>query len=317
MGTLPDQAVGAAHGKIILIGEHAVVYNEPAIAFPFPAAPVEVRVEKITDQSVLCSSYYSGPLQDIPESLNNIKMLIHTICRDFNQSFNGLKITIDSKIPPERGMGSSAAVATALTRALFSFYGEEIPQLELLKYVDKAETLAHGNPSGLDARVTSSYTPIYYRRGSQFTPLALTIEGYLISADTGIKGQTREAVEGVAKLLEAEPEATKEIIQTIGKLSVSAKEAIESNQIDCLGEQLTEAHFLLKKLTVSNNQLDRLVDTALEAEALGAKMTGGGRGGCMIALAKTKVQAEIIARHLMEAGAVQTWIHALGEKRHD
>lgn len=315
MKTLSDQAIGSAHGKIILIGEHAVVYNEPAIAFPFPAAPVEVKVEKTTGQTVLCSSYYNGLLPEMPESLINIKTLIHTICLDLKQSVNGLKITIESKIPPERGMGSSAAVATALTRALFSFYGEEVTQPELLRYVDMAETLAHGNPSGLDARVTSSYTPIYYRRGSQFIPLKLNLEGYLIAADTGIKGQTREAVEGVARLLEAEPAATEEIIQTIGKLSVSAKEAIEANQIGRLGEQLTEAHFLLKQLTVSNRRLDRLVETALESQALGAKMTGGGRGGCMIALAKTKTQADKIARHLMEAGAIQTWIHALGEKK--
>lgn len=317
MKTLSDQAVGSAHGKVILIGEHAVVYNEPAIAFPFPAAPVEVRVEKIRNQSIINSSYYNGLLQDLPDSLSNLKTLIHTICHDLSHSVNGLNITIDSKIPPERGMGSSAAVATALTRALFSFYGKEVTQTELLKYVDMSETIAHGNPSGLDARVTSSYSPIYYRRGSQFAALELNLKGYLIAADTGIKGQTREAVEGVAKLLESKPEATKETIQAIGKLSVCAKEAIESEQIERLGKNLTKAHILLKKLSVSNLKLDRLVETALEAQALGAKLTGGGRGGCMIALAKTKNQAEMIANRLIAEGAVQTWIHAIGEKTHD
>lgn len=317
MKTLSNQAIGTAHGKLILIGEHAVVYNEPAIAFPFPAAPVEVKIEKITGQSVLTSTYFQGLLQNIPEALNNLSMLIHTVCQDLNQSVNGLHINISSKIPPERGMGSSAAVATAMTRALYSLFERELAVTQLLTYVDVSEKIAHGNPSGLDARVTSSNSPIYFKRGSHFKPLDLNLEGYLIAADTGFKGQTRQAVEDVARQMQDNPESTKNAIQAIGQLSKRAKTAVETNQIEQLGSLLTEAHLYLKQLQVSSIQLDQLVDTALASNALGAKLTGGGRGGCMIALAKTKKQAEEIASDLRKNGAAQTWIHALGENKHD
>ncbi|GAB2501483.1 mevalonate kinase [Alkalibacterium psychrotolerans] len=317
MKTLSDQAIGTAHGKLILIGEHAVVYNEPAIAFPFPAAPVEVRIEKITGQTVLTSTYFQGRLKDIPEALTNLSMLIHTVCQDLNQSVNGLHITISSKIPPERGMGSSAAVATAVTRALYSLCERELTDSQLLTYVDLSEKIAHGNPSGLDARVTSSASPIYFKKGSHFKPLDLNLEGYLIAADTGVKGQTRLAVEGVARQMKDNPVSTKKIIQAIGQLSDKAKAAVETNQIEQLGLLLSKAHLYLKQLQVSSRQLDQLVDAALASNALGAKLTGGGRGGCMIALAKTQKQAEAIASDLMKNGAAQTWIHALGENRHD
>ncbi|TVP90634.1 mevalonate kinase [Alkalibacterium sp.] len=317
MKTLSDQAVGTAHGKLILIGEHAVVYSEPAIAFPFPAAPVEVRIKKITGQTVLTSTYFQGLLHAVPEPLNNLKTLIHTICHDLNQSVNGLNISILSQIPPERGMGSSAAVATAVTRALFSLFERELTQERLLTYVDISEKIAHGNPSGLDARVTSSDSPIYYKRGSCFKPLELNLKGYLIAADTGVKGQTREAVGDVARQMQENPSSTEKTIRTLGQLSDAAKAATETNQIEELGRLLSLAHSCLKQLNVSSNQLDRLVETALASNALGAKLTGGGRGGCMIALAKTKKQAEDIARHLKENGATQTWIHALGEKSND
>lgn len=313
MKTLSDQAVGTAHGKIILIGEHAVVYNEPAIAMPFLATPVEVIIEKIEGNSIITSSYYQGFFKTAPSSLKNIQKLTETICADLNQSPDGMSISISSLIPPERGMGSSAAIATALVRALFSFFKRTLNQTMLLDYVEISERIAHGNPSGLDARVTSSESPIYFRKNSQFKPIALHVSGYLIAADTGMKGQTKKAVEDVAQQMKQSYKQTKHIVTKIGRLTEEARTAIEENHIIRLGELLTLSHDCLKQLNVSNEALDHLVDTALKHKALGAKVTGGGRGGCMIALAETAKQAKKIAHKLMEHGAVETWIHALGE----
>lgn len=313
MKTLSDQAIGTAHGKIILIGEHAVVYNEPAIAMPFLATPVEVIIEKINGDSIISSSYYQGFLKTVPSPLNNIKKLIETVCTDLNQSLGGMSISISSLIPPERGMGSSAAVATALVRALFSYFKRPLNQNSLLSYVDISEKIAHGNPSGLDARVTSSESPIYFKKNSRFLSIPLHVSGYLIAADTGMKGQTKKAVEDVAHQMKHSFKQTKQVITKIGLLTDEAKTAIEENHTVRLGELLTLSHDCLKQLNVSNDLLDHLVDTALKNSALGAKMTGGGRGGCMIALAETAKQAKKIAYTLMENGAVETWIHALGE----
>lgn len=313
MKTLSDQAIGTAHGKIILIGEHAVVYNEPAIALPFLATPVEVIIEKCEGHSIISSSYYQGLVETVPSSLNNIKKLIESICTDLNKPIDGMSISISSLIPPERGMGSSAAVATALVRAIFSYFKKDLSQTALLDYVEISEKIAHGNPSGLDARLTSSESPIYFRKNSHFTPIPLHVSGYLIAADTGMKGQTKKAVEDVAQQLKQSYKQTKQIITKIGQLTEEAKTAIEENHTERLGDLMTLSHDCLKQLNVSNKALDHLVDTALSNNALGAKLTGGGRGGCMIALAETAKQAKTIAHKLMENGAVETWIHALGE----
>ncbi|WP_410262178.1 mevalonate kinase [Alkalibacterium sp.] len=309
---MPDKATGIAHGKIILMGEHAVVYGEPAIAFPFMATPVEVKIEKAATPTQIISSYYQGPLYEAPRSLNNLGVLIQTICKDLNQSSDHLSITITSSIPAERGMGSSAAVATALVRALFAYYDESLNTSQLLKYVDLSEKIAHGDPSGIDARVTSSDVPIFYQKGSVFEPFTLNISGYLIASDTGLQGQTRQTVEDVAEQVKCSPDQTLTLIKRLGQLTLQAKEAIEKNQKVTLGHLMTQAHEVLQQLHVSNDRLDRLVDTALSHGALGAKLTGGGRGGCMIALTRTKKEAEFISNKLMEQGAVNTWIHALG-----
>ncbi|MCC5896186.1 MAG: mevalonate kinase [Alkalibacterium sp.] len=313
MKTLSDQAIGTAHGKIILIGEHAVVYNEPAIAMPFLATPVEVIIEKIEGDSFISSSYYQGLFKTVPSSLKNVQTVVEAICDDLNQSTEGMSISISSLIPPERGMGSSAAVATALVRALFSFFKRSLDQTTLLSYVDISEKIAHGNPSGLDARVTSSEAPIYYKKNSQFIAIPLNLSGFLIAADTGMKGQTKKAVEDVAQQMQQSYKQTKKIVTAIGQLTDEARTAIEKNHMSRLGEVLTLSHTYLRQLRVSNDALDHLVNTALQNNALGAKLTGGGRGGCMIALADTAKQAKKIAHKLMENGAVETWIHALGE----
>lgn len=312
MKTLTEQTTGVAHGKLILLGEHAVVYGEPAIALPFKAAPVRVKVSKTKEPSRILSSYYQGLLHDAPDSVSNITATINTVCDDLNQSADHLLISITSTIPPERGMGSSAAVATALVRALFAYFEKPLSSSKLLEYVDSSEEIAHGNPSGLDARVTSGEFPVFYKKGQILEPFPLNISGYLIVADTGIKGQTKQTVKDVAKLMTEFPEQTTDVVRSIGRLTVEAKAAIENNEIERLGKLLNQAHAHLKQLNVSNKQLDTLVATAITQGALGAKLTGGGRGGCIIALSGTIQEAETIAGKLAEQGAVDTWIHALG-----
>ena len=131
-------------------------------------------------------------------------------------------------------------------------------------------------------------------------------------ADTGEVGQTRVAVEDIASLNQKDPKNIGEKIKHLGNLADLARTAIEQKDAAALGKMMSQAHLTLSDLTVSNPTLDYLVEKSLVSGALGAKLTGGGRGGCMIALARTQTEAEKIARSLERAGAKNTWIHPLG-----
>lgn len=312
MKVLPETASGCAHGKIILIGEHAVVHNEPAIAIPFTSANVEVVIEKIAGEIILDSIYHQGKLADAPHTLANLIHTLEAVCSYFGAALENMKISIKSNIPAERGMGSSAAVATALVRALFNFFGEELTDDLLDRFVTISEKIAHGNPSGLDAKVVRSEQAVYFVRDQEVDYFDSSLPGFLVVGDTGDHGETIHAVADVSKLVADQTSPGLKLVMELGGLTKKARHFIENADILGLGKVLSQAQARLKQLTVSNEKLDRLIKAALEHGAVGAKLTGGGRGGCMIALVEDEMHAENLALALREAGAVKTWIHPLG-----
>ncbi|WP_265459755.1 mevalonate kinase [Enterococcus sp. HY326] len=301
--------LGKATGKIILMGEHSVVYGEPAIAMPFLATHIQTRITDGPENS-LDSIYFSGKLADVPAPLKNIQALITALQEKFQQQA-GIHLEITSTIPAERGMGSSAATAVAITRGYFDYQKTDLSDQELLDFVNLSEKIAHGNPSGIDAAATSGPNPLYFIKGQELSSFPMNVDAYLVVADTGIKGKTRGAVADVAKQYQENP-AVPELIHILGQLAKDAKQAIISNQPALLGSMMTKAHRNLKALGVSNDALDLLTDTAIANNALGAKLTGGGRGGCLIALAEDLATAKQIAAAQEKAGAKQTWIQGLG-----
>lgn len=312
---IPEKrAIGSAHGKIILIGEHSVVHHQPAIAIPFTSAEVEVVIEEIPGETILESLYYQGKLEDAPDSLHNLIQTLDAVCFYLGTSTRNLHIRIQSQIPAERGMGSSAAVATALVRALFHFFEKELSNDLLKEFVAISEEIAHGNPSGLDATVVQSEQAVYFMRDQQPEYFDNSLPAYLVIADTGDKGETIHAVADVNKLVADGRTNGRQLVEQLGLLTVQARELIEQKKIHALGRVLSKAQKHLKELTVSNEKLDELIEVAMDNGALGAKLTGGGRGGCMIALMDRIDDAEKLADTLIEAGAAKTWIHPLGVK---
>lgn len=308
-------AQGKSHGKIILMGEHAVVYGEPSIALPFPAVEMTATVRGTKGPILIDCSFYQGIAQQMPEVLDSLKTAIKTALSSLGRPYENLAIAIKSTIPPERGMGSSAAVAVAVTRAIYNYFQQELSQEKLLELVHVSEQVAHGNPSGLDAAMTSGNTPLYFRKGQPFEAFSLHMDAWLVVGDTGKTGQTREAVGSIgAKMDTSERSETLDRIRKLGELAEQAREALQKNQPLFLGKAMDKAHALLSELEVSSAELDALVESARTAGALGAKLTGGGRGGCMIALAESEADADRIQTALKEAGAVHTWIASLQQE---
>ncbi|MFS9014892.1 mevalonate kinase [Streptococcus infantis] len=289
-----EVGVGQAHSKIILIGEHAVVYGYPAISLPLLEVKVTCRVVPA-----------ETPWRLFEE--DTLSMAVYASLEYLNIKDAYIRCQIDSAIPEKRGMGSSAAISIAAIRAVFDYYQAELPRYVLEILVNRAEMIAHMNPSGLDAKTCLSDQPIRFIKNVGFEELAMDLSAYLVIADTGVYGHTREAIQVVeSKGKEALP-----FLYALGELTQQAEEAIKARDVVKLGEILTKAHGNLKEIGVSSLEADALVETALHHGALGAKMSGGGLGGCIIALVADYYQAQDLAERLEEKGAVQTWIESL------
>lgn len=300
---------GNSHAKIILIGEHSVVYHQPAIALPLPAVQVHAEMTAHPNSAqVLTSRYYSGDRQDAPIQLQGINRLIDSLLHHLTQTAPGFTLTIKSDLPAERGMGSSAATAVAIVRAMYRFFDVSLPHDQLLEEVAVSEKIIHGHPSGLDAATASAETPVWFIKGQTPQPLPFHLNGYLVIADSGIHGQTGIAVTNVANYRQAHPNQAIEAITHLGQLTQRAKIALAQNQVNDLGTILTAAQRDLKQLGVSHPVLDQMMTVALENGALGAKLTGGGMGGCMISLAATLADAIRIQHAFSGAGFKQTWL---------
>lgn len=306
-------AVGRSTGKIILMGEHAVVYGQPAIAMPFSAVEITATVTQQGDALSVTCDFYQGLVHQMPKIWESLKHAIRfSLYRIGAPTDPAIHIEIVSTIPAERGMGSSAAVAVAVARSLFAYYQKDLSDSELWDIVQSSEKIAHGNPSGIDAVTTSGKSPIYFTKGQPIEPISLQLHAYLVVADTGVTGNTLEAIQDVAALLETKPEV-RQLVEELGNLTRQAKDDLAHDRAELLGQKMSQAHTYLKELGVSDPSLDKLVSLAQAEGALGAKLTGGGRGGCMIALVKTEKEARDLTDKLEEAGASQTWTQYLGE----
>ena len=167
--------------------------------------------------------------------------------------------------------------------------------------------IAHMNPSGLDAKTCLSNQPIKFIRNVGFSELEVDLGAKLVIADTGIHGHTKEAIQKVKELGAAALASFHEI----GLLTEQAEKALAQKDAPTLGRILTDCHHHLQAVGVSCPEADQLVELALASGALGAKMSGGGLGGCIIALAADQEHAEIIAKELRNKGVEELWIESL------
>lgn len=308
----PHVGFGQTVAKIILFGEHSVVYGHPAIAMPLPTLRMTARVVPTggpASGSTLTGLGWSGLLSQAPARFASITKAAEVAAEFAGHPGAGLEISTDAEFPAERGLGSSAAAAGAVIRAVLDAFDAPATPAEIFELTQTAERVAHGRPSGLDAVATSADTPVYFRSG-MVTELSAVPDAWIIIADSGIEGSTRETVAHVRARRDADPTATNLVLDRLGAITDEVVSDLRSGDSAAMGTRMTEAHRLLAGLGVSNTRLDAMVDAAVSAGALGAKLTGGGRGGCVIALAGSEQDAHRIEDALLSAGADATWVHA-------
>jgi mevalonate kinase len=303
----PDNVQAFAPGKIILLGEHAVVYDQPALAVPVYAVQVRVSARPIKNRTIIESqkaryTLNSAPLAD--ELTNPLIRMVSLTAAHFNRPIPRAHYTISSTIPVASGLGSGAAVSAALGRATALLIGQHLPDSTLNALVYEVERIHHGTPSGIDNTVIVYGHPVYFIRGQDPQVFSSAKQLDILIGDTGIPAPTRESVGDVRKLTLSNPQLALPAIEQIGQLVQSARKAISNGDSLLLGQLMTKNHDLLQTLTVSSPTLDKLVDAAHAAGALGAKMSGGGRGGNMIALVTPNTRQAVEAA-LLASGAVR------------
>ncbi len=297
-----------APGKIILFGEHAVVYGRPALAVPVTQVQVSVEVVDSPD----AETWIEAPCISLHTTFSALspthplRAVIESVFAALNIApFPPLHITIHSSIPVASGLGSGAAVSVALIRALTDFAQRPMPADEVNALAYEIEKLHHGTPSGIDNTVISYAKPVYFVRGQPIQTFNVARPFSLVIADTGIAAPTKESVGDVRKLWEADKPRWEALFDRVGEIVRAAKNAIETGATDSLGALMDANHALLQEMTVSSPELDRLVLAAKTSGALGAKLSGGGRGGNMLALVRP-AEAEAVASALKSAGAKST-----------
>ncbi|MDP4084888.1 MAG: mevalonate kinase [Bacillota bacterium] len=307
-------ALGKAHGKLILVGEHSVVYGKPAIALPFPLIEVKSFVEEIPESIRISCDYYDGYLSTVPNKMKGIAACVVETLKVLTPHPKGLLIRLESTIPLGRGLGSSAAVAIAIVRSLFTYYKRELNQKVLSSLVNISETHAHGNPSGIDMAAASGETPIWFQKDREIDQIQIGAPIHLVVADSGRVGDTLSAVSGVKEKYKTDQHKTNASMEHLEEITYTARTALSGGHLKILGHLLDLAQEELTSLGVSDDGINKLVHAARKAGALGAKLTGGGRGGCVIALAKNASHAKSLAKAFLIAGASKTWNFSLGNK---
>jgi mevalonate kinase len=299
-----------APGKMILVGEHAVVYGQPAIALPVPEILTKVTIKQrsntsdpITFNTQTIGKEVSADSLGISHPLNQILNIFQT----HNQILRipACHIKIASSIPIASGMGSGAALAAAFFRALAKFMGISVTDQRISDLTFEAERIFHGNPSGIDNAVVSFQKPVYYLKDHPIEELHMKNRLTFILADTGIQSSTKIAVEKVREKWVAFQTKYNNLFNEIGSIVRKMKNTLINGDEIAIGNLMSKNHEILQKIGVSNSTLDLLVNEALTHKAYGAKLIGAGLGGCITALVNPE-QAEVISLSLKRKGAV--WI---------
>ena len=305
-----------APAKTILFGEHAVVYDYPAIAVPVNALYVKTTVRPlISSKHSIIRFRNQNDESDIEmknmDNTHPVVVCARALKQLINHPLPALEITIRSTIPIAAGLGSSAALAVSVTKALSAFLGLKLGVEEVNQIAYRSEEVQHGTPSGIDNTVISHNMPVLYKKSHPFHQIKIQSPFQVILADSGERSLTKNVVSDVRQVLKKDPDQTRSLFKKIGNLTENALQALEEGDTKAIGALMNVNHHALQALSVSSEMLDKLVATAVSNGAYGAKLCGAGRGGFMVAICK-QTEVEIVCQSLVAAGAAQVLSTTIG-----
>lgn len=309
-------ALGQAPGKLILIGEHAVVHGAPAVALPFTAVQAEAQVHRCSGALQLHAGPYGahhfrGP-RDLPEALKGLGASILAGLDALHLPNECLAFTLGGSVPIGAGLGSSAATACALARALEALGHHRFAPEQLQGLIEVAERHAHGKPSGVDGAAVAAAGPFRFEAG-RIEALRVQAGPWLVVVDSGTPRDTKAAVAQVAARRAADEGAFQADLARLAAGAEAVVGALAAGDAAALGAAFEGAAEVLRTWGLEAEAPARLMQALRGAGALGAKPTGAGCGGCVVAVAADEAGAQAAREAALAAGARAVWLQGLKE----
>ncbi|MBN1237414.1 MAG: hydroxymethylglutaryl-CoA reductase, degradative [Gammaproteobacteria bacterium] len=285
-----NPSMGVGYGKVVLLGEHAVVYGRHAIAAPVPLT-IRALVEDCDEGIHLMIPRWGVEYQLArnPADRRSFEKPAGVVLDKLGLSGRGMRIEVFPEVPRSMGLGGSAAMAVAIVRALDAHFKLGLSDDEVNRLAFESEKVAHGSPSGLDNTLACYGRALVFRPGDPplIEPLNITRPIPAVIGMTGYEGLTAKTVGRVREAWQQDGKLYERIFDQIDTLTLRGVQAIQDHDLPALGELMNVCHGMLNALQVSTPELEQLVTIARENGALGAKLTGGGGGGSIVAICES------------------------------